>query len=157
MSVRVRPRVVGAVNVRPRYVGAPAQRVQSVNEEAIEYEPEQYVAGNLTWMGLGQTVIPAGSPGTAIPIRPIRPITPQKLFCPSTVVGLLLLEANIGGVNLFAGSAGVPIELFSEVSTSPQIDWMTLDPAVGIEFVVGNPTAGALTFSGALYGTSVRR
>jgi hypothetical protein len=77
--------------------------------------------------------------------------------CPSTTIGLLITQINISGTNLLSNSLGIPIELFSEVSTFPQILWPTLDTATGVQFVVANPTANALVFSGAFYGTQVRR
>lgn len=151
----VAPRFVGA-SVQPRFVGAPVQQVQSLAEQPINYSPEQYVAGNLSFFGFGTTVIPALTNGVTIAINPVRPIHPQKLFCPSTVIGLLINSASIGGTDMFAGSNGVPIELFSEVSTSKPLDWITINPATGIVFVVSNPTGVALNFTGAIYGTSVR-
>lgn len=153
--VNVQPRYVGGVAVRPRYVGAPAQMVEALGEQPVEYSQQAYVDGNLSFMGFGQTVIGAG---LTVPVQfnPVRPITPQKLFCPSTVVGLLILTASIGGTNLFADSNGVPIEIFSEVSTSKPLDWITITPSVGLVFSVFNPTATDLVFSGGIYGTSVR-
>lgn len=150
---------VGQPAVAPRYVGAPAQAlaVQQPLQQPVNYAPMEYMAGDVTLMGLGYTVIPAGSISTPITLKPIKPFTPQKLGCPSTVQDLLLKTISIGGTNIFANIEGVAIELLSEVSTFPQIDWPTLDPAVGIEFGVGNPTAADLVFKGALYGTAVRR
>ncbi len=51
----------------------------------------------------------------------------------------------------------MPIELFSEVSTAPQIRWPTIDTAVGIDFTLINPTGSAIPFTGAMYGTALRR
>jgi hypothetical protein len=152
----VQPRYVGGVAVRPRYVGAPVEMVPNLGEQPVEYSPDAYKAGNLSFFGFGSTSIPAGSTGTTVTLNPVRPIHPQKLFTPSTVVGLLIVSASIGGTNLFAGSAGIPIEIFSEVSTSKPLDWITITPAVGVVFVIANPTAVALNFQGAIYGTSVR-
>lgn len=154
--MNVRPQYVGDTRVRPQYVGAPVQMVESLGETPVEYSEGGYKAGNLSFMGLGSTSIPALSLGTEITFRPVRPIHPQKLFCPSTVVGLLINSVSIGGTNLFAGVNGVPIEIFSEVATSKPLDWITITPAVGIVFVIANPTGVALNFQGGIYGTSVR-
>lgn len=155
----VYPRYVGA-SVNPRYIGAPVapvapQQLQQ-SQQPVEYAPTVYVAGDVSYFGLGAT--PVGI-GATIPIQvnPTRPFTPQKFFSPSTVIGLLILSVSIAGTNMFANTAGVPIEMFSEVSTSPQMEWMTIEPAVGIEFRVNNPTGAVLTFYGALYGTQLRR
>lgn len=154
--MRVSPQYVGGVAVNPRYVGAPAQMVQSLGEQPVDYSPNSYHAGNLSFFGFGINVIPAGSTGTTVELNPVRPIHPQKLFCPSTVIGLQINSVSIGGTNMFAGANGLPIEIFSEVSTSKPLDWVTLDPAVGIVFVISNPTAVPLNFTGGIYGTSVR-
>jgi hypothetical protein len=149
---------VGSPAVNPFYVGAPAVATgPDPSGATVQYSPPQYVAGDVTYLGFAATSIPAGSVGTPVPVSTNRPFTPQKMGCPSTVLGLLITQINISGTNLLANSLGIPIELFSEVSTFPQILWPTLDTATGVEFVVANPTAGALIYSGAFYGTQVRR
>lgn len=154
--LQVQPQYVGAPAVQPQYVGAPVQMVQSLPAQAVDYSPQNYVGGNLSFFGFGATLIPAGATGVIVALKPVRPIHPQKLFCPSTVIDLLIDSASIGGTNLFAGSAGVPIETFSEVSTSKPLDWITIDPAVGIVFTISNPTAVDKLFKGGIYGTSIR-
>lgn len=149
---------VGGPAVNPYYVGLPAVASQpDPGGAAVQYSPPQYVAGDVTYLGFAATSIPAGSVGTPVNVSTNRPFTPQKMGCPSTVLGLLITQINISGTNLLANALGIPIELFSEVSTFPQILWPTLDTATGVQFVVANPTGGALTYSGAFYGTQVRR
>jgi len=150
---------VGSPNVDPYYVGAPAVAEQAGAQgmPVVQYTPPVYVAGDVTYLGFAATSIPAGSVGTPVPVSTNRPFTPQKMGCPSTVLGLLITQINISGTNLLANSLGIPIELFSEVSTFPQILWPTLDTATGVEFVVANPTGAPLVYSGAFYGTQVRR
>lgn len=149
---------VGSPNVDPYYVGAPAVAEQAgAGMPVVQYTPPVYVAGDVTYLGFAATSIPANSPGTNVDVSTNRPFTPQKMGCPSTVLGLLITQINISGTNLLANSLGIPIELFSEVSTFPQILWPTLDTATGVQFVVANPTGAALVFSGAFYGTQVRR
>ncbi len=154
----VYPGRVAGPNVNPYYVGVPAvAEAQASPNQQVMYSPPQYVAGDVTYLGFGATVIPAGSPGTPVNVTTQRPFTPQKMGCPSTTIGLLIHQINISGTNLLANSTGIPVELFSEVSTFPQILWPTLDTATGVQFVVGNPTLGDLTYGGAFYGTQVRR
>ena len=43
------------------------------------------------------------------------------------------------------------------VSTAPQIRWPTIDTSVGIDFTLINPTGSAIPFTGAMYGTALRR
>jgi hypothetical protein len=155
--IDVQPQRIGA-NVYPTYVGVPAvprDAASASPEQKIIYGRRQYTAGDVTWIGFGQTTIGAGlTVNVTIPV--VRPFNPQKLFCPSTIVGLLLLNTTFQGTGIFANAQGVPIELFSEVSTAPQILWPTIDPATGVVFSVFNPTVGALVFSGGMYGTDVR-
>jgi len=152
---------VGSPAVAPYYVGAPAVAAgPDPSGQVVNYSPPQYVAGDVTYLGFGTDTtnsIPAGSVGTPIPVGTNRPFTPQKMGCPSTVLGLYITQVNISGTNLLANSLGIPIELFSEVSTFPQILWPTLDTATGVQFVVANPTGADLVFKGAFYGTQVRR
>lgn len=157
-DVAVNPRYVGDVAVRPRYVGAPVNAVQTQGQPGtpIDYSPEQYVAGDVTWFGIGENVVPAGSPGTTFKIKPERPMTPQSFRSPSTVQRLYLKAISIAGTNIFASEDGVPIEFFSEVSTAPQILFPTINPSTGVALTVSNPAASDKIFSGAFYGTALR-
>jgi hypothetical protein len=150
---------VGSPNVMPYYpgVGAPAVAIQQSSNQPVNYSDPQYVAGDVTYLGFGATVIPAGSIGTPVNVSTNRPFTPQKMGCPSTVIGLLITQVNVSGTNILANALGAPIELLSEVSTFPQVLWPSLDTATGVQFVVANPTLANLTFSGAFYGPQVRR
>lgn len=154
----IHPSYIGDPNIHAQYIGAPiAQQAQGAMGP-ITYDETAYVAGDVTWFGFGLTPITVINGGQqVVSIKPLRPITPQKIFCPSTNQGLLLGQASVGGTNIFANQAGVPIELFSEVSTAPQIRWPTIDTAVGIDFTLINPTGAAIQFTGAMYGTALRR
>jgi hypothetical protein len=153
----IHPQYIGDPTIHPNYIGAPIQQAPSGQMGPVTYSDTEYVSGDVTWFGFGITSILAGAAGQIVSIKPLRPITPQKIFAPSTNQGLLLGQASVGGTNIFANQAGVPIELFSEVSTAPQIRWPTIDTAVGIDFTLINPTAGAIPFTGAMYGTALRR
>ncbi len=153
----IHPNYIGDPSIHPNYIGAPIQQAPQGGMAPITYSETEYVSGDVTWFGFGITAIIAGTTGQVVSIKPLRPITPQKIFCPSTNQGLLLGQASVGGTNIFANQAGVPIELFSEVSTAPQIRWPTIDTAVGIDFTLINPTGGNIPFTGAMYGTALRR
>jgi hypothetical protein len=155
---------VGDPSVRPYNalsgMGAPVQMMDQPGAGAppVQYTSQAYVAGDVSWFGFGHTVVPSGSTGTVVPLTPKRPLAPQKLFCPSNVQNLELTSADIAGTNLFASGLGIPIELFSEVSTSPQISWPTIDTNTGIDFTLVNTiTAGNKNFRGAFYCTALRR
>lgn len=167
--------LVGDPSVRPRFpgqpqgyqfgaggVGAPVvnhgmhPRPVMPGSREIAYHDMEYVAGDVTYFGLGSSTIGANAL-VEVTLRPLRPIVPQKILIPSTLTGLLLNQVSIGGTNIFANTQGVPIELFSEVSTAPQIDFPTIDTAVGIDFLIQNTTNQELFFIGAIYGTAIRR
>jgi hypothetical protein len=149
---------VGSPNVAAYYPGVGIPTVEGAPQAGtIGYTQPQYLAGDVTYLGFGATSIPAGSVGTPVDISTNRPYTPQKMGCPSTVIGLLITQVNVSGTNILANSLGVPIELVSEVSTFPQVAWPSLDTATGVQIVVANPTGAPLVFSGAFYGTQVRR
>lgn len=153
----IHPQYIGDPNVHPQYIGAPIQEANQGQVGPITYSQSEYVSGDVTWFGFGINSILAGAVGQVVSIKPLRPITPQKIFAPSTNQGLLLGQASVGGTNIFANQVGVPIELFSEVSTAPQIRWPTIDTSVGIDFTLINPTLAAIPFTGAMYGTALRR
>lgn len=151
------PGGVGAAQVQAHYpgVGIPAEAVPSPGPQTMRYSPTRYNAGEVTYMGLGTTTVPANST-TEIEVRPNRPFTPQAWYMPSNIQELEITQVSVGGVGLLAGEAGLPCELYSEISKMPQILWPSLDPAVGIKFRVRNPTAQPRDFKGGLYGSSVR-
>jgi hypothetical protein len=163
VGVRVQPRRLSGVAIQPRRIGAPAQMVegQFPDQQAVNYSPAQYTTGDVTYLGFGRFALPSTvgvlTPVTTGILRPSRPFVPQKLFCPSTQFGLYILQVLIEGTNLLASQNGIAIEMFSEASYFPQMEWPTIDPSTGIEFVVANPSAGALEFAPAFYGTDVRR
>lgn len=163
VGARIVPRRGLGTSIVPRRLGAPATMVQDVNADRgqVLYGPTEYAVGDVTYLGFGAFAAPA-TPGlltgvsTGI-LRPTRPFVPQKLFLPSTNFGLYLMQVNIEGTNILASANGIAVELFSEASYFPQMDWPTIDPSTGIEFVFSNPGAVALTFAPAFYGTDVRR
>lgn len=152
------PGRVGDVSVAPRYVGLPVQFDQGqIPQQPVQLGQPNYVAAEVTWFGLGSTDIAGGGLTQVVSLKPLRPFTPQRQYHPSTIQDLLVVSASIGGTNIYSNISGVPVELFSEVSTAPQISWPTIDTSVGIDFGVVNLQAGVQPFRGALYGTAARR
>jgi hypothetical protein len=150
---------VGVPGMQPYYpgVGIPVEAMGAAPVQApVQYSDPQYVAGDVTYLGFNATSVGAGDTET-VTVSTQRPFKPQKMGCPSTTIGLLITQVTISGTNILSNALGIPVELFSEVSTFPQINWPTLDTATGVDFTVRNPTAGDLTFSGAFYGTQLRR
>lgn len=151
----IQPRYVGDPNIQARYVGAPLQRTDALGNP-IQYSDQEYLAGNVTWFGLGTAVIGAGATVT-VEKKPQRPMTPQSFRMPSTTQGLLVSQISIAGTNIFAGQEGTPQEFFSEVSTAPQLEFPTIDTSTGVQITLINPTGAAIVFSGGFYGTALRR
>jgi hypothetical protein len=159
MPVYPGQRQVGSPNVAPYYpgVGVPAVEQQAPQGNDVRYSQPQYVAGDVTLLGFGTTQIPPALVPTPVNVSTNRPFTPQKMGCPSTVVGLFIQQVNVSGTNLLANALGFPVELVSEVSTFPQVLWPSLDTATGVQFIVVSNNLGNVTFSGAFYGPQVRR
>ena len=111
----VRPRFPGQMGgydpFGARGVGAPVvnhgmhPRPLPPGDRAIAYHDMEYVAGDVTYFGLGITTIGAGATVDAS-LKPLRPIVPQKILIPSTTTGLLLLQVSIGGTEHFRQHAG---------------------------------------------------
>lgn len=131
--------------------------VPQLGEAPIEYSNTEYTSGGNSYFGFGQSVIPANS-RAVLQFNPIRPFEPMEMRCPSTVIGLLIEQINIQGVQFFANKAGfgVPIEMYSEVSLLKGLEAATINPDTGVEITIFNPTAGDLIFSGCFRGTQVR-
>lgn len=159
VQIRQRRRGVG-VSIKPRHynrgVGRPAVAVDRVEEEPAEYGPTEYDGENYGPMGLDITSIAPNTTQTVGPIRPNRPIQIEEWRFPSTNIGLLVDEINIGGTPMFA-RGGVPIELYSEASEIAQGNNPTVTPDTGVTFTVTNPTGAAIDFSGAGWGQVLRR
>jgi len=154
---RVLPYYTGDPRVLPYYTGAPIAQVEQASQRPVNYAPMDYMAGDVTWFGLGASVIPAGGARLTLEFKPQRPMAPQSFRAVSTVQDLLIHEISIAGTNIFNGSLGTPIEFFSEVSTGPQIVFPTIETSTGISFVVSNPTAAPLLFKGGIFGAALRR
>lgn len=151
---------VGQVAIYPQQVGSlPAQAVPNLGQAAVNYTQAAYNSGGLTYCGFGRTLVPAGATGQRIHLNVRRPFLPQQLWMPSTIYGIKIVDFIVEGNGLFAnpGGQGVPNELFSEVSNMNQIEWLTLNPDTGGDFLVDNPTLGDLWFEGGFWGTNVIR
>lgn len=166
-SVAIAPQQMGVGNPyaimpqQPYYQGVsgpPAQQVPNLGQAPVDYSVAPYGNGGLTYMGFGLTSVAAGATAN-IHIDVRRPFLPQLLYMPSTVIGLQLIDFQVEGNGLFANppDQGIPCELVSEVSNIQQIQWMTLNPDTGGTFIIYNPTANALNFSGAFWGTNIQR
>lgn len=158
-SVAIQPMQPGGYNPRGQVGSLPVAQVSSLGQQVVDYTGAAYTAGGLTVSGFGDTVVPANTRGFRVHIDVRRPFLPQSIWMPSTVVGLYLVDFQVEGVGLFAnpGGQGIPCELVSEVSNMPQMQWITLNPDTGGEFVIDNPTLNPLVFSGGFWGTNIMR
>lgn len=118
------PPAKGPPSVGPYYVGKPG---------AVEYNPQKYEAGEFTYWGFGSQQL-EWEEERAIEVAPVVRFKPIQLFCAVSDVDVTAIE--IEGVNMLAPGAAIPVELFSEVSTFPQILWPELAPGKPIRFVV---------------------
>lgn len=165
-SVHARWPGVGSPSIVPRYlrrVGSPAVKVAAgQDEQATLYSDPEYSAGEVTYLPFRSLVAidAAGVPGAkmTLEVKTKRPFQPQDLRFPSTLEGLVLLEAQIQGTNMLANSEGLAFELLSEVTTIGPIDWITIDPASGAQLFIENIGAeeGQIP-RGTFWGTALRR
>lgn len=157
-----RPRV--GAKIRYQNVGAPVERVSEVEEDAVAYSGTEYVAAEQSVYGIGfgvddlgrSLVVPAGNLAYELLFKPDRPINPSRFVMPSTIIGGFIIGVKIGGTDILPATNGIPWEFFSEVSTAPNIEWLTINTTPGVKFLVANPTAAPLLFTGAFYGTALR-
>lgn len=170
-EVMVAPRYgVGSVSVQPHYVagpgdmypqyegvGAPAVPVPSLGAKPTAYAPTEYYSSDITYLGTGIIAIGANSTITTQKILPDRPFKPQNFKFTSNVQNVDILAITIAGTNILNNQAGFPIELISEVSTFNQIDWPTLDPAIGFTLTLRNNNGAGVSVRGGMYGTQVRQ
>ena len=101
-------------------------------------------------LGLGATSIAAGATAI-ISANPQLPFRVDRLVTPST--GLLIENLAVGTVSQFVAAGAVPTEVFAPDAFDVQLKGDTAVPGVSVQITVSNPTAGALTFSGAIIGT----
>lgn len=123
--------------------------------EHEDEEPLDYIAAPanvaMTYFGLGTTAFKWGE-------RRRVTGTPDVDFdaerFETSTIGYTLLGASVGGVELLARGKVAPLELFSRVSTFPQIAWPRMGPGSPVEFYLQAPAVPLLAppFSGAFYG-----
>jgi len=101
-------------------------------------------------LGLGATSIGAGATAI-ISANPQLPFRVNRLVTPST--GLLIDNLAVGTVSQFVAAGAVPTEVFAPGAFGVGLKGDTAVPGVSVQITVSNPTAGALTFSGAIIGT----
>lgn len=159
--VSITAQQVGAPQVYPQQVGMPNASVVPAGAVGaqVQYAPEGYKSGGLTYCGFPRVSIAAGATNISVPVNVRRPFLPQLWQMPSTAFGLQIHDFDVEGVGLFANpiTSSVPQVLVSEVSQMPQIQWVTLDPSTNGSFIVSNPTGAVIVFEGAFWGTNLLR
>lgn len=100
-------------------------------------------------LGIGSTSIAAGN-AAVITVTPQIPFKLERFISQST--GLLITDIKVGTNSQFVGSGSVPIEIFGRDAQGIDLKGDTAVPGVDIALMVSNPTAGALTCSGAYLG-----
>lgn len=100
-------------------------------------------------LGLGATAIAAGATAV-ISANPQLPFQVNRLVTPST--GLLIDNLSVGTASQFVAAGAVPVEVFSPDAVDVDLKGDTAVPGVAVQITVSNPTAGSLTFRGAIIG-----
>jgi len=91
-----------------------------------------------------------------IELRPQRPIRIERLVLDGAVVaGLFLQDILIGAEPQFVNAGSVPFSTFQPQAFGTDLRGNTAQPGIAVTLRVFNSTAGALSFGGALIGTSL--
>ncbi len=114
-----------------------------------------YEQGNVTYFGIGSHAF-AWNETRRISCEPARDLRPAKFGVPATIAGYTIRQIEVDGAPLLVAGAGVPAELFSEVSTFPQVLWplMGQGKPVVFEVTAPPPPPGPAPFTGAFYGVT---
>lgn len=117
--------------VEPWYVGKPGG--------AVEYSPPQYEAGQVGYVGTGAHAFKWGEEKT-ITVELKAPFCAQKFEAARSGWELLVMGLRVGDKELLrSDTAGVPLFLFSSVSTFPQILWPEMGPEAPVSFRLRAP------------------
>lgn len=100
-------------------------------------------------LGIGSTSIGANN-AAVITVTPQIPFKLERFISQS--LSLLVTDIKVGTNSQFVGSGSVPIEIFARDAQGLELKGDTAVPGVDIALMVSNPTAGALTCSGAYLG-----
>lgn len=107
------------------------------------------------YLPLGSTSIGIGATVT-ITANPQHPFKAERLVVFPSAVGLLITNIQIGTDSQFVAAGSVPAEVFQAQNEDATFNADTARPGVEISLTVNNPTAGAITFGGAILGTVIR-
>ena len=119
---------------------APRPQIQRIQNTSFRRYP----------LGLGATSIGAGATAV-IQANPQLPFQVNRLVTPST--GLLIDNLQVGTASQFVAAGAVPVEVFRPDAVDVDLKGDTAVPGVAVQITISNPTAGALTFSGAIIGS----
>lgn len=100
-------------------------------------------------LGLGITSVAANS-SAVITVTPQVPFKLERLVSQST--GLTINDVKVGTNSQFVGAGSIPVEIFARDSVGVGLKGDTAVPGVDIALYASNPTAGALSLSGAYLG-----
>lgn len=104
---------------------------------------------NRNAIGIGVTSIAANT-SAVITVTPQLPFRLERFVSPST--GLQITDIKVGTNSQFVGSGSIPIEIFAANAVGVSLKGDTAVPGVDIALGVANPSAGALTATGAYIG-----
>lgn len=100
-------------------------------------------------LGIGSTSVAATS-SAVITVTPQVPFKLERFITQST--GLSISDIKVGTASQFVGAGSIPIEIFARDAIGVGLKGDTAVPGVDIALYVGNPSAGALSATGAYLG-----
>jgi len=102
-------------------------------------------------LGIGVTSVAATS-SAVVTVTPQVPFRLQRFLSPTA--SLSVNDIKVGTNSQFVGAGSIPIEAFANNSVGVGLKGDTAVPGVDIALYVSNPTAGAISLSGAYFGAA---
>ena len=102
-------------------------------------------------MGIGVTSVAATS-SAVVTVTPQVPFKLERFL--SNTASLSVNDIKVGTNSQFVGAGSIPIEAFANNSVGVGLKGDTAVPGVDIALYVSNPTAGAISLSGAYFGVA---
>lgn len=129
--------------------------------DSVEGDERAVQASSLpqSFVGMPLTTIPASSTGESIDVPVLRNIRPDRLvFDRVQAASALLYDMKVGTVSLNASRSPVPGDAFAPDAIGTAIRAVEVaTPSVGINLVIGNRTAVAITsMTAGIFGPSMK-
>lgn len=114
----------------------------------------------------GPVVVPFNGEEVSVTVESERPFLPNKLWLPKTCKNMIVKQISVeqlcvesvwfSAIDILVPGANAPVEMFTWISTFPDIAWPVLDAVHAVRFrLLGGPPSGGV-FRGAFYAPRSR-